>query len=174
MYKIGESVVYGSEGVCEVENIKKLNISEFNKDKTYYILKPMHENGKVFVPVDTNVFIREVLKYEEIQTLIEVIPTIEKSECDIKGVKVLQDHYKKLLKHYECIDLLTELVSLNEKKNDLIKNKKKLNQIDDRFMKIAKGLLEDEFSIVLGIPKEDVEAYIIDKLNKQKYGKYNI
>lgn len=41
-------------------------------------------------------------------------------------------------------------------------------------MKIAKGLLEDEFSIVLGIPKEDVEAYIIDKLNKQKYGKYNI
>ena len=41
-----------------------------------------------------------------------------------------------------------------------------LNQIDDRFMKIAKGLLEDEFSIVLGIPKEDVEAYIIDKLNK--------
>ncbi|MDU2198687.1 MAG: hypothetical protein E7E21_09780, partial [Peptostreptococcaceae bacterium] len=83
-----------------------------------------HENGKVFVPVDTNVFIRSVLKYEEIQTLIEVIPTIEKSECDIKGVKVLQDHYKKLLKHYECIDLLTELVSLNGKKNDLIKNKK--------------------------------------------------
>ena len=34
MYKIGESVVYGSEGVCEVENIKKLNISEFNKNKT--------------------------------------------------------------------------------------------------------------------------------------------
>ena len=27
MYKIGESVVYGSESVCEVENIKKLNIS---------------------------------------------------------------------------------------------------------------------------------------------------
>ena len=99
MYKIGEFVVYGSEGVFEVENIKKLNISEFNKNKTYYILKPMHENGKVFVPVDTNVFIRSVLKYEEIQTLIEVIPTIEKSECDIKGVKVLQDHYKKLLKH---------------------------------------------------------------------------
>ena len=33
-------------------------------------------------------------------------------------------------------------------------------------MKIAKGLLEDEFSIALGIPKEDVESYIIDKLNK--------
>ncbi len=41
-------------------------------------------------------------------------------------------------------------------------------------MRIAKGLLEDEFSIALGIPKEDVEAYIIDKLNKQKYGNYNI
>ena len=49
MYKIGEFVVYGSEGVCEVENIKKLNISEFNKNKTYYILKPMHENGKVYL-----------------------------------------------------------------------------------------------------------------------------
>ena len=166
MYKIGEFVVYGSEGVCEVENITQLNISEINKNKTYYILKPMHENGKVFVPIDNNIFIRSVLKYEEIQKLIEDIPTIEKNKCDTNNIKVLQDRYKKLLKNYECIDLLTELVSLNEKKNNLIKNKKKINQVDEKFMKIAKGLLEDEFSIVLGIPKEDLETYVIDKINK--------
>ncbi len=37
---------------------------------------------------------------------------------------IKRDYYKKLLKNYECIDLLTEIVSLNDKKNDLIKNKK--------------------------------------------------
>lgn len=166
MYKIGEFVVYGNEGVCEVEDISELNIPGINKNKNYYTLKPMHENGKVFAPIDTNVFMRPVMTYEEIQKLIERVPSIKETECDVKNARLLQDYYKKLLKTHECIDLLTVMVSINDKKNNLIKNGKKLCQIDEKFMKIAKNLLEDEFSIVLGIPKEEVEEYIKDKINK--------
>lgn len=166
MYKVGEFIVYGNEGVCEVEDISKLNIPGINKKQSYYILKPMHENGKVFAPIDTNVFMRPIITYEEIHEIIEKIPFIKEVECDNKNTRLLQEYYKNLLNTHECIDLLTVIANINDKKANSIKNGKKLGQIDEKFMKIAKNLLEDEFSLVLGIPKEEVEQYIQDRINK--------
>ncbi|MGL6107006.1 CarD family transcriptional regulator [Romboutsia sp.] len=166
MYKIGEFIVYGNDGVCEIEDISELDIPGINKKKKYYILKPMHDNGKVFAPIDTTVFMRSVMTYEEIQKIIEQIPLITETEFDGKNVRLLQDYYKNLLKTHECIDLLTVIASINDKKANSLKNGKKLGQIDEKFMKMARNLLQDEFSIVLGIPKEEVEAYIEDRINK--------
>lgn len=165
MYKIGEFIVYGNEGVCEVEDISKINIPGTTTSKNYYTLKPMHENGKVFIPVDTNVFMRPIVTPEEIKDIIEQIPAIDEEEYDVKNSRLLQEYYKKLLKTHQCIDLLTIIVSINDKKADLIKAGKKLGQIEDKFLKIAKNLIEDEFSIALGISKESVEEYINNKIS---------
>ena len=166
MYKIGELVVYGNDGVCEVEDISKLNMHGINQKKNYYTLKPMHENGKIFAPTDTNVFMRPVVTHEEIKKIISQIPLIEENELDTKNMRLLQDYYKQLLKNYKCIDLLTIIVNLNDKKADLEKKGKKLGQVEDKYFKSAKNLLENEFSIVLGIPKEEVEEYIKNKMQQ--------
>ena len=166
MYKIGEFIVYGNEGVCEVENISALDIPGVKNDKNYYTLKPMHDNGKVFAPVDTKVFMRPVSTYDEVQAIIGQIDSIEQADLDDKNARMLENHYKELMKTHECIDLLTVIVNINEKKTKLIENGKKLGQIEEKFMRSAKSLLEDEFSLVLGIPKEEVESYIMGKVNK--------
>lgn len=166
MYKVGEFIVYGNEGVCEVEDISNLNIPGINKKKSYYTLKPMHENGKIFAPIDTNVFMRPIITYDEIQEIIEKIPFIKEAEYDNKNTRLLQEYYKNLLNTHECIDLLTVIANINDKKINSMKSGKKLGQIDEKFMKIAKNLLEDEFSLVLGIPKEEVENYIQDRVDK--------
>lgn len=166
MYKVGEFIVYGNEGVCEVEDISNLNIPGINKKKSYYTLKPMHENGKIFAPIDTNVFMRPIITYDEIQEIIEKIPFIKEADYDNKNTRLLQEYYKNLLNTHECIDLLTVIANINDKKINSMKSGKKLGQIDEKFMKIAKNLLEDEFSLVLGIPKEEVENYIQDRVDK--------
>lgn len=166
MYKIGEFVVYGNDGVCEVEDISKLDIQGINEKKNYYILKPMHENGKIFAPTDTSVFMRPVATHEEIDKIIREIPLIEESEYDTKNMRLLQEYYKELFKNHNCIDLLTIVVNLSDKKADLEKKGKKLGQVEEKYLKSAKNLLENEFSVVLGIPKEEIEDYIKDKMKQ--------
>ncbi|MBC6003413.1 CarD family transcriptional regulator [Paraclostridium tenue] len=166
MYKIGEYIIYGNDGVCKVEDVGVLNISGINKKRIYYTLKPLYENGKIFTPIDTSVFMRSLINYEEVQQLIESIPYIKDKKCNEKNSRLLQIYYKNLLQTHECSDLLTLIAGIYEKKDKAMKNGKKLGQIDNRFMKVAEGLINDEFSVVLGIPREEVADYIKEKIKE--------
>lgn len=164
MYKIGEFVVYGNEGVCEVEDISKLNSPVTNKITNYYKLKPLHGSGNVFAPVDANVFMRLAITFEEIKKIITEIPEIKDTRYDIKNMRELQTHYKTLLSSHEFIDILKAMISLNNKKDDMAKSNKKLGQIEEKFLRIAKDRIEDEFSIALGISKKEAEIYINENI----------
>ena len=166
MYKIGEYIIYGNDGVCQVEDVGVLNISGISKKRIYYTLKPAYENGKIFTPIDTNIFMRSLITYEEVQQLIESIPSMKEKKCNEKNSRLLQIYYKNLLKTHECADLLTLIESIYEKKVKAMKSGKKLGQIDSKFMKAAEGLINDEFSVVLGIPREEVEGYIREKIQE--------
>lgn len=166
MYKIGEYIIYGNDGVCKVEDVGVLNISGINKKRIYYTLKPVYENGKIFTPIDTSVFMRSLINYEEVQQLIESIPYIKDKKCNEKNSRLLQIYYKNLLQTHECSDLLTLIAGIYEKKDKAMKSGKKLGQIDNRFMKVAEGLINDEFSVVLGIPREEVADYIKEKIQE--------
>lgn len=168
MYKIGEYIIYGNDGVCKVEDVGVLNISGINKKRIYYTLKPLYENGKIFTPIDTSVFMRSLITYEEVQQLIESIPYIKEKKCNEKNSRLLQIYYKNLLQTHECSDLLTLIEGVYEKKDNAIKKGKKLGQIDNRFMKVAEGLIKDEFSVVLGIPREEVKNYIKEKIKEHE------
>ena len=168
MYKIGEYIIYGNDGVCKVEDVGVLNISGINKKRIYYTLKPLYENGKIFTPIDTSVFMRSLINYEEVQQLIESIPYIKEKKCNEKNSRLLQIYYKNLLQTHECSDLLTLIEGVYEKKDNVTKKGKKLGQIDIRFMKLAEGLIEDEFSVVLGIHREEVKNYIKEKIKEHE------
>ena len=78
MFKKGEYVVSGNKGVCVVEDITTLDISGVDKEREYYILKPIYVAGStVYVPVDTaDGSLRRVLSREEADRLIKGIPDI--------------------------------------------------------------------------------------------------
>ena len=46
MFGIGDYVICGNKGVCEVENITTLNISGVDRGREYYILKPLYMSGR--------------------------------------------------------------------------------------------------------------------------------
>lgn len=45
---------------------------------------------------------------------------------------------------------------------------KKITAIDERYLKMAEGSLYAELSIALGIPENEMEAYITNRLEEQK------
>ncbi|WP_122640250.1 CarD family transcriptional regulator [Romboutsia sp. Marseille-P6047] len=165
MYKVGDLIIYGSSGVCKVEDIGVPNITGINNNKDYYTLKPVYQDGKIFTPVDTNIFMRPIMSYKEVQELIDIIPTMQKDLIYDKNARVVEDYYKEFLETHDCSELLILIKMLYEKKADTINNKKKPSQIDEKFMSIAENLINEEFSVVLGIEKDEVPNYIGSKLD---------
>ena len=47
MFEVGEYIVYGCKGVCQVEEITHIDIPGSNKDRLYYVLAPLEDrNGR--------------------------------------------------------------------------------------------------------------------------------
>lgn len=166
MFEIGEYVIYGNNGVCKIEEISLMTLPGINESKNYYTLKPVYENSKIFAPVDTKVYMRDLVTSDEIDALIQTIPSIEDVEFDNKNVRGQQEYYKKLLDTHSCIDLLTIIKNIGNKKEKAAENGKRLGQVEEKYLKIAKDLVDEEFSLVLGISKNEVESYINDVINR--------
>lgn len=159
MYQSGDMIIYGSTGVCEV---MELTTPDFEKDKSrlYYALKPKYQDGIIFTPVDTKVFMRPIITKEEADALIDRIPTMEAEAYHNKALRELEEHYNTYLKSHDCKDLLELAMSIYTKKKDLLSQRRKFGAVDERFMKRAEDLLDGEFAVALGIEKNQVGAYI--------------
>jgi CarD family transcriptional regulator len=167
MFKVGELIIYGNYGVCKVESIDLPNISGIDNSKLYYTLSPLYHNEKIFTPVDTTVFMRPVITFEEAEQLISRIPSIDENAIDIGDIKLLESYYKKCLQSHDCYDLLKLIKTVYTREKIVTEQGKKLGQIDKRFMDIAEDQLYGEFAVALRIPKENVRSYIEDKLEKK-------
>lgn len=168
MYQIGDLIIYGNYGVCKVDAIGTLDIFGIDKNRLYYTINSLYHNEKIYTPIDTNVFMRPIITYEEVQQLITLIPSIEENEYNICGMRSLESYYQQFLQTHDCYDLLKLIKNIYIKNRKLVKNRKKLGRIDERFMQKAEDLLYGEFAVVLGIPKEGVKSYIDEKVIRRK------
>lgn len=170
MFKINELVVYGNEGVCRIEDIRKIDIAGISNDKLYYILNPIYSPGKiVYAPMDSKVFMRSVISSEDAENLIDQIHEISAEEINSGSLRELNDFYKSLLNSHKCTDLFKLIRTVYVKEKDAIANKKKLGQTDKNYMKVAEELLNGEFAAALGIPKDEVRNYIENRVQQKKY-----
>ena len=164
MYKIGDLIIYGGEGVCRVEAIGTPDVGGVSEDRIYYTLKPLYREGVVFTPVDTCVHMRPVIGYDDAKLLIESIPDIRPRPCENSSIRLLSEHYDELLQTYKCIDLITLIRTVYNKALEASSRNKKLGQIDMRYLNRAEGMLHGELAVALNIPKESVREYITERL----------
>ena len=75
MYQKGEYIIYGNTGVCRVEDVAVPdNIPIKEKGALYYKLSPVYGVGSIYIPVDTEVFMRPVLTKAQANELIVTVP----------------------------------------------------------------------------------------------------
>ena len=67
MFKEGDFIIYGSNGVCQVEHIGSMDLQGVPGDKMYYTLVPVYEEkSRLFKTVDNHkLFIRPVNSKKE-------------------------------------------------------------------------------------------------------------
>ncbi len=142
MFQKGDFVVYGTVGVCRVEDITTLDMEGVSRDKLYYVLHPWYkENSTVYTPVDNEkAVIRSVLDRETALNLIEEIPDLECFETD--NDKQREEEYKKALKSCQCREWVRLIKTSYLRAMDRIAQGKKTTMVDDKyFQESGRGAL---------------------------------
>lgn len=162
MFKIGDKVVYGQTGVCEISDICEKELIR-NQKRQYYILKPLfQQNNIIYAPCDSDkVFMRYIMTKDEAEDLISRIPHIKSS---IKSENYDIEKLKEELRGHRCDDLISLTIRIYEKRKTARENNKKIGFSDEKYMRLAEDLLFGELSVSLGIPKDNVQEYIKNKL----------
>lgn len=159
MYKKDQYVVYKHD-VCKIKNIKE------NKGNTYYVMTPIDDDSLIIdIPIDNkNWLLRDIISKENAINLIKKIPKIEPIENI--NEKKLEEYYKEMLKNNDYESLIKIIKTTYLRNEYRLKNKKKINEKDNTYFKLAEKYLHNELAISLNMSLEEVKNYIFNIVSK--------
>ena len=167
MFQPGEKIVYGTTGVCTVQEVTPRDDLPGTAPGTlYYALEPLSGSGIIYLPVDAPVFMRPVITRQEAEALVARIPEMAAEAYHQRNLQMLRNHYQEVLQSHDCDKLLEMTMSIHVKEKQASKAGRKLGQIDARFQKRAEELLWGELAVALEIPVEEVPRYIQEKAGR--------
>ena len=160
MYQVGARVIYGGENVCKVEAVGPLSMAGVKGDRQYYTLAPLYREGKIYAPVDTDVFMRPILSREEAEELVRTIPDIQAAACVDRNPRLLGEYYQQLIRTRSCVSMVRLIKTAHSKRRARQARGSKPGLVDERYMKRAEELLYGELAAALDISRDQVGARI--------------
>ena len=160
MFSIGETIVYGCEGVCVIERLEEMKVG---RDRAqYYVLRPVSRNtSTLFVPANNAQLLqkmRPVLTKEELHALLT--KTAHAQGEWIEDAAQRKTVFQSLLSCGERENILLMLRLVHLQRQALAQKGKHLRTADEQFLRDAEKLFRDEFAYVLQIPQGQVNDYV--------------
>ena len=167
MFEIGTYVVYGNTGICRIEDITTLDIPGTDKERLYYVMSPIHEQGsRDYLPVDnTRVVLREVIAPKEALELIDRIPRIE--ELDIGNEKLREDKYKEMARKSDCESWISIIKTVYLRRQERASQGKKITATDEQYYRLAVEHLYCELGFALDKNPDEIEQFITDRIDNR-------
>ncbi len=160
MFKKGEFVVYGSKGVCEIQDISPIDIPGAQKDRLYYIMRPVHNNrGTLYLPIDSDKsVIRPVMTEAQAIALMDEMEDI--ALLIVEEEKQREVCYKEALRSCNVRAWVSMIKALLVRKDERLAAGKKVTALDERYLKATQNELYGEMSVSLSIPRDQIEEHI--------------
>jgi len=163
-FQIGDTVLYSVHGICTVDSLQPRVFGGIKQE--YYILKPVYApESTIYVPAknqDLMAKIQKVLTAEEILGLICSMP--EENSGWIEDETIRKEQYKEILAKGDRVRLVQIIKGLYLHQKEQQTKGRRLHITDERFLKDAEKMLYEEFAYVLQIEKEQVPAFIMDRI----------
>ena len=160
MYSKNEYVMHHSEGVCQVEDIRRECFPGV-APRQYYILRPVYENAAttVYVPVDGETTrLRPLVTEAEIRRFLTV--AVSRKSLWKDNERERQDTFNNLLREGEPVTLLRLLLDIREHQHALAVSGRKLRFFDERILQEVERQIKQEYAHVLSIEPETVLPFI--------------
>lgn len=169
MFTVGDAVVYGTQGVCRISEIAEMTVAKVVR--SYYVLVPVYsEKTTLYVPVDNEAVVqarmRPVFTVDEVDTIIKnvsdgsVMPWIAN---DAKR----KEFCVNTLKNGDRTEIMRLIGMLYSHQVDMKAQNKLFHVSDERYLKEAENLINEEFAYVLGIDRKEVHNYIAKKIKEK-------
>lgn len=164
MYKENDRVVYGVHGVCSIIDLEYKIIDR--KKVEYYVLAPIDQpEARFYVPTQNKTAVAkmsELLSKEELDALLQ--DSSVKTDCWISDENQRKQRYRELISGGNRNALINMVYTLHIHRKQQLASGRKFHLCDENFLRDAEKLLRCEFSVVLGIPQDQVNQYIKDAL----------
>lgn len=158
--KIGAYVMYGKTGVCLIKEKTTMSGGQ------YYVLAPISDSrSSVYVPCDNAALVARMLPLltvEEIDGLLSCADEVRLAWIDDRNERGML--YRTILGGGDRKELIRLLCCLMRKKVERLEIGKRLSTMDENVLQECVRLVQEEFSMVLGIDKSEVGPYIQERL----------
>jgi len=156
----GDFVVYGSSGVCKIEEIGDITFGKLTQ--CYYTLRPIADQSSLtYVPCDNEALtakLRFVLSKEEIEEILQL--HLDSSVSWDNDRKVRLALFRDILAGGDPAALLALIRCIMLKRIELEADNRKLSLSDSETLRAAMFSINSEFAFALGIERHEVEDYI--------------
>lgn len=171
MFKVNDTIMYGTQGICKIVEITEKDFMGAKKE--YYVLKPINDAGATLFAPKNNAKIeakmRRILSKEEINELIETMPYEEANWISNENER--KEKYKSIIASGDRTELIKMIKALYFQKKKREADGKHLYLSDERFFKEAERILYDEFQYVLKIQRDELMSFIFARIEKAESGK---
>lgn len=166
MFEVGQVVVYGSEGVYSIDDIRTEKFG--TESRRYYVLSSFREGASsttVFVPTDSAILtarIKPLISFADAEALIAAMPhsVIEWQD----DAKTRTECFRRILERGERKELISLMRTVYLKKQELAEVGRRIYAADENAMKRAERMIFDEFSVVLGVGDDEIIKMIDEKV----------
>lgn len=167
MFEPGTLVVYGTTGVCRVEGLASPDTRSHNREKQYYLLNPLYQDGVIYTPIEGGkVSMRPVISENDAQSLIDLIPSVHAEACHERTLQLLSQKYQAALQSGDLRELLKLTISVHKKRCQAEAQNHRLGMVDEKYGRQAERLLFGELAVALNITFEEVPSYISARVEK--------
>ena len=168
MYKTGDTVIYGTQGVCRIEGVQTKRIMGEYID--YLVLRPVYDkNSTVFVPKNNEKLLskmRDILSADEIYRIIKELP--EEDPVWIEDDNIRKARYQEIIDEGDRSRIMLIIKTLYSHRKKQEEKRRRLHQADEYILKQAEKLLHNEFALVLDISPEEVVPFIMKQVEIHK------
>lgn len=161
-YSVGETVVYGGSGVCEISEIKDVAFGRERPQK-YYILKPLFVNQAmvVYVPMKNEKLVAKmqpIISRDEAMDLIKEINSMNIDWIDDRNAR--KDTYNDILSSGDRKEIISVIRAIIARREALEEEGKTLNMQDEKILYEAEKRMNAEFAVALDMNIDEVVDYI--------------
>ena len=168
MHKIGDKILYGSNGVMTVVDIREEAVGDTHR--SYYVLRSAvrRSDSLTYVPTDNERLVeamRPLLTRDQIVELIRSAKDLPPIDW-VPENRARSEYFKRIMESGDREKMVSMIYAIIENGKRREAEGKKNFLSDENAKAKAEYLLHTEMSVVLGIPEDDVPAFIEEHLEK--------
>ena len=153
MFSVGQNVLYGTNGVCVVNDIIEKKVGKVSME--YYVLKPLDTNfSTLFVPTGNENLvkkIRTVMTKDMINDILSHLP--DPGEWN-DNKQERSDEFKQIISEGNFTELVRMIRLIYKHSDELSSLGRHLHMSDERFLKEAEKMVSEEIALAFDIDRQ--------------------